>query len=275
MCYSVIAETLTELKYALHRGDHHRAEELESKLAEIEIRKKKYFAEGEHKPLYFANGFSHPKLRTYTNIDPQEPQFFTWGLIPPWVKSDVDAKKIQNQTLNARVESIFDKPSFRDAAKKTRCIIYVDGFFEYHTQGKKKYPFKIAPQNGEPLALAGLYSTWQNKETGDNTTTVSICTTRANEIMAKIHNIPRDSEECRMPAILAKELQDEWLMDVKTENDKKHLISLVDPFEDGYLEAYSVPQLIGKEGAGNSEKAMERKEYEDLELKFSAKNAGA
>lgn len=269
MCYQVISETMEELRYALHRGDLHRADELQRKLDDLEQRKrKKVNAEDEHKPIYFASGFVHPKLRTYTNKEPMEAQFFSWGLIPSGVKTEADGKKLSNQTLNARVESMFEKPSFRESAKKMRCLIYVDGFFEYHTQGKKKFPFKIAAKNGDPLAMAGLYSSWQNKETGHVLNTISIVTTQANDLMAKIHNIPRDSEECRMPAILPKEIQDEWLMDVNTDNDKKHIISLVKPFEDGYLEAYSVAQLIGKEGVGNSEAAIEKKEYADLELKL-------
>ncbi len=267
MCYQVISETLEELRYALHRGDHHRADELQRKLDDLEHRKsKKVSAEDLHQAFYFANGFSHPKLRTYTNLEPLEPQFFSWGLIPSWVKTEADAKKIQNQTLNARVESIFEKPSFRESAKKMRCLVYVDGFFEYHTQGKKKFPFKIAANNGEPLAMAGLWSKWQNKENGQTINSISILTTHANDLMAKIHNVPRDSEECRMPFVLPKEIQDEWLMEVNTENDKKHLLSLAQPLEDGYLSAYPVAQLIGKEGVGNSEDALKKKEYADLEL---------
>src|SRR5688572_9132973 len=171
MCYNVIAATLDELRYAIHRGDHHYADELMRKLMDLELRKK---------PIYFGNGFAHPNILGFTNEEPMKPQMLNWGLIPVWAKDFATANVLRKKTLNARVETMFDLPSFKASAKSKRCLIYVDAFYEYHTVGKKKYPFKISMQDGSPMAMAGLWSEWTNKENGEVHKTFAIVTTTPN-----------------------------------------------------------------------------------------------
>jgi putative SOS response-associated peptidase YedK len=255
MCYNVEAALLDELRYAIHRGDIHHAEELERQLNELQIRKK---------PIYFASGFSHPKLLCFTNDEPMKPQALSWGLIPVWAKDWTDADKRRKQTLNARVETMFDLPSFKTSAKSKRCLVYIDAFYEYHTANKRKYPFRISMADSEPMALGGLWNEWTDKATGEVHKTFSIVTTNANALMGKIHNEPSASDTPRMPVILPKEKQDEWLIDLKTEEDKKHIISLARPLDPDYMKAYTVPQLIGKNGVGNTEQARTEYKYEDL-----------
>lgn len=119
-------------------------------------------------------------------------------------------KKQWNNTLNARGETIFEKPSFRTSAKNHRCIIYVAGFYEHHHYNNKTYPFFIYRKDAQPMALAGLWSEWKNPDTGGRLNTFSIVTTKGNKMMARIHNNPK-LKEPRMPVILPSELEDEWL----------------------------------------------------------------
>jgi putative SOS response-associated peptidase YedK len=259
MCYNVEAAIIEDLRYALHRGDAHLADELQRRLDELQLRKK---------PIYFVSGFSHPKILVFTDKEPMKPQAFTWGLIPNWAKDAETAKGIQKKTLNARVETMFHLASFKVSAKSKRCLVYIDAFYEYHTVGKKKYPFRISMANGDPMVLGGLWSEWVDKGTGEIHQTFSIVTTNANKLMGKIHNKPAASEEPRMPVILPKEKQDEWLIDIKTDADKDHIMQLAQPFNEQLIQAYTVPQLIGKEGAGNSPQAKTEFKYDDLVLDF-------
>jgi putative SOS response-associated peptidase YedK len=258
MCYNVEAAIIDDLRYALHRGDAHLAEELQRRLDELQLRKK---------PIYFTSGFSHPKLLVFTNKEPMKPQAFTWGLIPIWAKDWKTADQLRKKTLNARVETMFDLASFKVSAKSKRCLVYIDAFYEYHTVGKKKYPFRISMVNGEPFALGGLWNEWTN-ENGEIHQTFSIVTTAANGLMGKIHNKPAASDEARMPVILPKEKQDEWLIDIKTDTDKEHILQLAKPFDEQLMKAYTVPQLIGKEGVGNSPQAKTEHKYEEFVLEL-------
>ncbi len=248
---------MEELRYAIHRGDIHHAEQLQRQLDELELKKK---------PIYFTSGFSHPKILVFTNEEPMKPQLFTWGLIPAWAKDFSTANVLRKKTLNARVETMFDLPSFKSSAKSKRCLVYVDAFYEYHTVAKKKYPFRIAMKDGEPMAMAGLWTEWTDKNTGEVIQSFAIVTTEANDLMAKIHNLPAASDTPRMPLILAKEKQDEWLIDLKSDADKEHIMSLAKPYAAEEMSAYTVPQLIGKNGVGNAPEATKEFVYEELEF---------
>src|SRR5690606_17079675 len=155
MCFNV-NRSKAAIEYARKRGNFALAQKLQDKIEQIIGR-----------PLFHASAFSFPQLLVFTNELPLEPQSFTWGLIPSWAKDAAAAKTIRMKTLNARSETMFELPSFRVSAKSKRCIIYVDGFYEYHTQGKKKYPFRIIMANEEPMILGGLWSEWVDKETGE------------------------------------------------------------------------------------------------------------
>jgi len=255
MCYDVSSATKKQINYAKHRGDDPRyIAALERKLEEwIKTRG----------PKYHASGFSHPELLVFTNNKPDEPQAFIWGLIPKWVKDFTTAKTFYNQTLNARGETIWEKPSFKNAAKKQRCLIYVDGFFEHHHLKSKTYPFYISMKDESPMALAGLWEEWVNKETGEILPTVTIVTTHANNVMEIIHNNPK-AEGPRMPVILPKERQNEWLGKCETDEDKNKLQQLLIPFPEEKLNYYPVRRIRGKEAIGNVEAATKKFEYSEL-----------
>ncbi len=197
MCYT--ARYLIEK--ALKRAKHYGVEE-DIRLYNEELK--------QFKDLEKASGFSHPQIIIYTNKEPYHPVLSHWGLIPHWVKSKTQANGLWNKTLNARVENIFEKPSFRDAAKHTRCLIPIAGFYEYHHQGKTNTPYYIFGKDDEPMQLAGLWSEWRNPDTGELINSCSIVTTQANELMTRIHNNPKNTE-ARMPLILNDENENEWL----------------------------------------------------------------
>ena len=257
MCYDAEAATLLALKYAQHRGDIHAAEALRAMLEEIILTRG---------PSYHVSGFQHPELIAFTNEQPYTPVTLTWGLIPAWTKSLADAKKIRTQTLNAKGETIFERPSFRNPARNKRCLIYLDAFYEHHHANKQTYPFRIVMKDGNPMAVAGLWDEWIDKETGEIFRTATIVTTKGNALMSQIHNNPNADMGPRMPVILPKERQDEWLMECKTEADKAHLQSLMQPLEDGLLKAYPVGRLRGKTAMGNVPEAEREAKYEGLVL---------
>ena len=121
-----------------------------------------------------------------------------WGLVPRWAKDP----SIGNKLINARSESLAEKPSFRDAYQKRRCLIPADGFYEWKTEGKTKQAYYFSLKSGEPVALAGLWEAWRAPD-GNILRTVCIITTEANEVMRPIHD--------RMPVIVKREDWDEWL----------------------------------------------------------------
>lgn len=132
---------------------------------------------------------------------------FQWGLVPHWAKD----RKIGNKLINARAESVADKPAFRDALKRKRCLIPADGFYEWRKLGeKRKVPYFIHHVDGLPLAFAGLWSTWRDKELPDDAPedagrlrTCTIVTTDAGPRIRELHS--------RMPVLLPENLWDAWL----------------------------------------------------------------
>jgi putative SOS response-associated peptidase YedK len=254
MCYDIKASLEAQLSKAKRRGDKHAMEEIQRKLIPYT-----------DLPIHHASGFSHPKLLIYPDRSPDFPEIATWGLVPHWVKDKDQLKKFWNNTLNARGETIFEKPSFREAAKNNRCIIYVDGFYEHHHYKGKTYPFFIHHKSGGPLALAGLWSEWLDEETGELLNTFSIVTTEGNSLLAKIHNNPK-LKGPRMPLILPDELEDKWLANIEDELDIKAVQSLIESYPEDELQAYTVHRLRGKEYLGNVEETAAEFQYEELEF---------
>ncbi len=185
---------------------------------------------------YHVTGFSHPLLPVATNEQPQIIQPVEWGLIPFWAKDEQAAKDISLKTLNARSETIFTLPSFRDSIVKRRCLIFVNGFFEWEHQGKETLPYFIYMPDHKPFALGGIWSQWTNKETAELHTTCSIITTAANELMSKIHNTKK-----RMPLILNRDKWDTWL---SKEASKETVEKEMQTLPDGQLQAHRISKLI-------------------------------
>lgn len=124
--------------------------------------------------------------------------FFQWGLIPAWAKDP----SIGSRMINARAETLADKPAFRAALRKRRCLILTNGFFEWRKDNGSKTPFFIYLRSGRPFALAGLWEVWQTPD-GVALPTCTIITTGPNSLMAALHD--------RMPVILAPDAYDRWL----------------------------------------------------------------
>lgn len=130
-------------------------------------------------------------------------QAFQWGLLPVWAKD----RKVGQKMINARAETIASKPAFKGVFRKHRCIVPMDGFYEWQArEGQTKQPFFIHRADGEPLAVAGLWSAWRPKGSDPDEPwlhTASVITTSANATMATIHD--------RMPVILPRAMWDRWL----------------------------------------------------------------
>lgn len=157
---------------------------------------------------------------------------FRWGLIPFWAKD----RKIAARNINARAETVATKPAFRDSFASRRCLIPADGFYEWQEKPKGKLPHFIHSADRGPLALAGLWASWRDKETDERVRTCTIITTEPNESISTLHD--------RMPAVLPEETWDEWL--AEGEHDAEALQALLLPAAASVLEFYPVSTLVNK-----------------------------
>lgn len=157
--------------------------------------------------------------------------FFTWGLIPSWAKDP----EIGNRLINARAETLIEKPSFRNAFRRRRCLIPADGFYEWKAdpEGKSKMPMYIRLRSGRPFAFAGLWENW-NSPDGSQILSCTIITTTPNELMQTIHN--------RMPVILPPSAYQAWLQTDAVEVDR--LQALLVPYATSEMIAYPVSRLV-------------------------------
>ncbi|MEJ5993447.1 SOS response-associated peptidase [Pedobacter sp. Du54] len=192
--------------------------------------------EAKHQPFYHANGFAHPNMAVLSVDNGKSINLYSWGLIPFWVKTWEDAKKLRNQTLNAKSEEIFAKPSFRDSIMKRRCIVPVTGFFEWKHEGSVKVPHYIHPKESEFFNLAGVYSHWIDPATRDQHTTFSIITTEANTLMADIHNSAK-----RMPLMIDNNNIDAWL---SNDLPKSSIQELMHGCDDSDMAAHQVSNIL-------------------------------
>lgn len=153
-----------------------------------------------------------------------------WGLVPPWAKDP----SIGNRMINARSETVGEKPSFRRAFDRRRCIIPADGFYEWRKEGKRKIPVRFRMRDGRPFAFAGLWEAWRPPDgQGETLFTCTILTTDANELVQPVHD--------RMPVILTERSLDLWLdRDVPGEG----VASLLRPYPAEEMEAYEVSTRV-------------------------------
>ena len=153
----------------------------------------------------FVNGFSYPNLPIIVDKTPNVISTnFMWGLIPSWSKDD----EIRKNTLNARIETVEEKPSFKNSINN-RCLIIVTGYYEWRWQdekGKQKEKYLINSQEDEIFCLAGLYSDWLNPNSGELLNTYTILTSEADKTMQYVHNHKK-----RMPVMLKKADEKKWL----------------------------------------------------------------
>lgn len=179
---------------------------------------------------YHVNAFTFPKYPIITTSD--EIQVFSWGLIPFWTKDEANADEIRRMTLNARDDTIFEKPSFREPIMKKRCIVPSTGYFEWRYEGTKKIPYYIYLKDEPIFSMAGIYDSWLDKETGEEHSTFSIITTDTNSLTDYIHNTKH-----RMPAILSKGNEDKWLNPNLT---KQEIATFLHPYEADKMDAYVI-----------------------------------
>jgi len=185
---------------------------------------------------YHVSGFDLPLLPVITNDEPKKIQLLTWGLIPFWVKNKTNAEELRLKTMNARSETLYEKPAFRSAAEQHRCLVLADGFFEWREYNGKNYPYYIRLKNHKPFAFAGVWDKWTNLETQETLQTYSVVTTKANPLMEKIHN-----KKKRMPVILHKNDETAWLQDATT---AALAASLFQPYPQDEMEAFTISRLI-------------------------------
>jgi len=189
------------------------------------------------KPSYnIAPGQANPVI---TNGAGRNIKAMKWGLIPHWAKDP----KIAYKMINARSETVAEKPSYRDSFKNKRCLIPASGFYEWQktvNDPKKKTPIHIRLENSELFAFAGLWSSWRNGE--DELLTYTIITTEANNFLTIYHD--------RMPVILNQSDESKWL-NYQTPSDE--LQSLLVPCAEDRLEAYEVSKLVNSPKNNSSE----------------------
>lgn len=172
-------------------------------------------------------------LPVISNEARDEATLMRWGLIPSWAK---DAK-IGSSLINARAESVAEKPAFRAALKRRRCIIPATGFYEWKKDAdENKTPLYIQVKDTPIFAMAGLWEVWREPATGELIKTYSILTTDANDFMSSIHT--------RMPVILSPEDFDTWLQ--KEEVSADVLKPLMKPFTAGSMQAYEVSKAVNR-----------------------------
>ncbi len=160
-----------------------------------------------------------------------------WGLVPVWAKD----MRIGAKMINARAETVAEKPSFKRLLKSRRCLIVADGFYEWQKDGARKIPMFISVKPKQPFGFAGLYDTWTSPE-GETVTSCAIITTHANEMIESIHS--------RMPVILPRNAYGRWLD--PSNQDLAELSELLLPYS-GKLNAYAVSPLVNAVGHNSPE----------------------
>lgn len=210
-------------------------EELESRYGATLIDPDKY------RPSYYYHAFAVPEIPVLCTGDPLHIQVFKWGLIPGHTRSMDEAGNIRSKTFNARAESLADKSSFSSSFRSKRCIVPVNGFFEWQHIGKQKIPWYIFPSEGRIISLAGLYDQWIYDHTGEVFNTFTIITTEANDMLAEIHNSAK-----RMPAVLEHHEEKLWLDDSASEEDVRALLK---PARVEILKAHTVSPLVSSRSA--------------------------
>ncbi len=184
----------------------------------------------------------HPVV---TNEDQEHIQLFRWGLIPFWAKD----KKIGSRMINARLETILEKPAFRGINKR-RCVVPFDGFYEWKRTPDGKIPYRITRKDEAIFTIAGIWETWKSKE-GETIHSFTLITRPPNELVAELHD--------RMPALLLPEQERDWLdMSIPA----KEAIKLLEPFPADLMNIYPVSKRVNKVAENDKELILPLNEKE-------------
>jgi putative SOS response-associated peptidase YedK len=160
---------------------------------------------------------------------PHQATLMRWGLIPHWAKDE----KIGYKMINARAETLAEKPAFRGLLKSQRCLVPASGFYEWRAEGRTKIPYYIHPETTSLVAFAGLYDHWTNPK-GEDVTSFTIITTEAEGVVAHLHH--------RMPIILDRALEDAWLDKDITANTE--VLDILRQKPDMALDTYPVSRRV-------------------------------
>jgi putative SOS response-associated peptidase YedK len=155
-------------------------------------------------------------------------ELFRWGLIPWWAKDPA----IGNQMINARAETLAEKPSFKWLLARRRCLVLADGFYEWRKEGKGKVPMRFILKSGESFTFAGLWDSWKQPD-GSLLRTYTIVTTEPNDVLRLIHN--------RMPVMLSNDDAQKWLT---VDDEIARALTLLKPFPADATEGYDVSTLV-------------------------------
>jgi putative SOS response-associated peptidase YedK len=189
---------------------------------------------------YYENGFDYLPTPIITAGDPDNFKLFRWGLIPFYMTDKQKATILRTQTLNCVSEEMYEKPSYKEAAKNAqRCLIPVSGFYEWRwldEKGTVKIPYYVTFRDQNVRSMAGLYSRWKDKETGEYYYSYTVLTTRANAILEYVHNNKK-----RMPVFIAKEDEKAWL---NKDLSQKDVMELCHPYLDTSMRAYTISKLL-------------------------------
>ena len=169
------------------------------------------------------------EVLTVVGGEPRRGGYMRWGLIPPWTKSLSAGRPM----INARAETVAERPAFRNALRRRRCLVLADGFYEWQRVGASRRPMRVVMRSGEPFAFAGLWETWRNPE-GEVVPSCTIITTEANELLRPVRD--------RMPVILAREMEGFWLD--RSVEDPQALADVLRPYPADGMEAYEVSSRV-------------------------------
>ncbi|MDE0425688.1 SOS response-associated peptidase [Candidatus Poribacteria bacterium] len=188
-----------------------------------------------------------------SNTPEKQVEFFHWGLIPSWAKDP----KIGNRMINARSETLAEKPSFRNAYKRRRCLVLADGYYEWQKipGDRVKQPVYIRLKSQKPFAVAGLWEVWQTRDMDEPLKSCTIITCPPNAMLADIHH--------RMPVILPQDAYAQWLS--PDEQPADALQSLLIPYPGEEMEAYPVSRFVNRP-TNDSPECIAPLETNDLRL---------
>ncbi|MCH8184865.1 MAG: SOS response-associated peptidase [Chloroflexi bacterium] len=179
--------------------------------------------------IKFAPSYNVAPTDEVLTVTARRPEYMRWGLVPGWAKD----LSIGSRMINAKAETIADRPSFRAAFRKRRCLVVADGYYEWRRVGGRRQPFRIVLRSGEPFAFAGVWESWRPPD-GAPIRSCAIITTRANSVVEPIHD--------RMPVILPRSAEAMWLdRDIE---DPALLTELLQPISADEVEAYEVSTLV-------------------------------
>ena len=182
-----------------------------------------------YNPLPNYNAAPSQMLPIITNHDPNRIHLYRWGLIPFWAKDE----KIGYKMINARVETLMEKSAFKNALKQRRCLVPMDGFYEWKRDGKTKIPYRIILPDTPIFTTAGLWESWKDGS-GKEIFSFTVITQKPNTIMSSIHD--------RMPAILNPEQERLWIDNALSATEA---ISLIEPYPSKLMHAYKVSPRVG------------------------------